>query len=424
MLVAFLFSQIPPAAYTDRRDFERIIAESGESMSLIVQKFGGSSVRDTERLYHVAKRIARSFRQGNQVVVVVSAQGKTTDRLVEKAKEVSPAPSPREMDVLLSSGEQMSISLLAMALHRLNCPAVSLCGWQVGIRTNGNHQNARIQQVETERIRQLLEQGMVVIVAGFQGVDEKGDITTLGRGGSDTTAVALAAALQADRCQIFTDVEGVYTADPRIVEGAIKWQEISYNDMLVMASMGAKVLHDRSVELAKEKRLCLEVLSSLTDMPGTLLCHKKENLPALCSITADGESLRYFLPDVSLEDAGRLMTELYRQELRPDLCSQPADGQLQFTISAHQKHHVQKVMANLGLSAELEEQWAKISMVGCGMHSIPNLKQELMDVLEEAHIPQENPWIGERRCSVLVPKEQKDEALRAFHSVLLRHLSL
>ncbi len=390
-------------------------------MSLIVQKFGGSSVKDTERLYHVAKRIAQTFRQGNQVVVVVSAQGKTTDSLIEKAMELTENPSPREMDVLLSTGEQMSVSLLAMALHQLNCPAVSLCGWQVGIRTNGIHQNARILQVETQRIRQLLEQGMVVIAAGFQGVDEQGDITTLGRGGSDTTAVALAAALHADRCQIFTDVEGVYTADPRLVTDAIKWQEISYNDMLVMASMGAKVLHDRSVEMAKEKQLHLEVLSSLNDAPGTLVQYVKETLPMLRGITADRGSLRYVISDISLEDAGRLMTELYRQDVRPDLCSQPAECQLQFTVSAHQKQTVEETMANMDLKAELQEQWAKITMVGCGMHSLPNIKQELINALLEQNILQENAWLGERRCSVLVPRERADEAVSLFHSVLLKH---
>jgi len=390
-------------------------------MSLIVQKFGGSSVKDTERLYHVAKRIAQSFRQGNQVVVVVSAQGKTTDGLIEKAMEVTDSPSPREMDVLLSTGEQMSVSLLAMALHQLNCPAVSLCGWQIGIHTNSAHQNARIQQVETQRIRQLLDQGMIVIAAGFQGVDEQGDITTLGRGGSDTTAVALAAELQADRCQIFTDVEGVYTADPRIVEDAVKWQEISYNDMLVMASMGAKVLHDRCVELAKEKQLRLEVLSSLSDASGTLVQHLKESQPMLRGITADRESIRCFLSDVSLEDAGRLMTTLYRQDVRPDLCSQPTDNQLQFTISTHQKQIVQRALEDFDLSALWEKQWAKISMVGCGMHSIPNIKQELLNALTKQEIRYENAWLGERRCSVLVPRESADEAVRVFHDVLLRY---
>lgn len=399
-------------------------AESGESMSLIVQKFGGSSVKDRERLYHVAKRIAQTFRQGNQVVVVVSAQGKSTDGLIEKAMEVSAHPSPREMDVLLSTGEQVSVSLLAMALHQLNCPAVSLCGWQLGIRTNSVHQNARILQVETQRIRQLLEQGMVVIVAGFQGVDEQGNITTLGRGGSDTTAVALAAALQADRCQIFTDVEGVYTADPRVVAEAVKWQEISYNDMLVMASMGAKVLHDRCVEMAKEKQLRLEVLSSITDTPGTLVQYIRENQPMLRGITADRGSLRCILTEPSSDRVGRLMMELYRQDVRPDLCAQLQEAQLSFTVSAHQSQTVQEVLTNLKLNAQFEEQWAKISMVGCGLHSIPNIKQELLAALSEAEILYENSWLGERRCSVLVPKEQADAAVQAFHRVLLKHRSL
>ena len=401
----------------------RKFTESGESMSLIVQKFGGSSVKDTQRLNHVAKRIAEVFRQGNQVVVVVSAQGKTTDGLIEKAMELSETPSGREMDVLLSTGEQMSVSLLAMALHQLGCPAISLCGWQVGIHTNSVHQNARIQQVDTQRIRKQLEQGMVVIVAGFQGVNEDGDITTLGRGGSDTTAVALAAALKADRCQIFTDVEGVYTADPRIVPDAVKLQEITYNDMLVMASMGAKVLHDRSVELAKEEQVCLEVLSSFSEAPGTLVRGMRDGLPSLRGITADAGTLHYHLPYITLEDAGRLMTDLYRKEIRPDLTEQPADNQLNFSVPAYGREAVKEALERLKLQTEPDERWAKVTVVGSGMHSIPHLKQEFLMALQEAGIPASGSWLGERRFSVLVPRFSTEEAIRTLHGVLLRHRS-
>ena len=392
-------------------------------MSLVVQKFGGSSVRDVERLKAVARRIAQVRQQGNDVVVVVSAQGKTTDGLIEKAMEVTEHPSARELDVLLSTGEQMSVSLLAMALEQLNCPAVSLCGWQVAIHSNEVHQNARITQVDTEKIKALLEQGLVVIVAGFQAVDPRGDITTLGRGGSDTTAVALAAALNADRCQIFTDVEGVYTADPRIVSQAKKLSEITYNDMLVMASMGAKVLHDRSVEMAKEQQVCLEVLSSFTEGEGTLVRGIRDGLPSMRGITADRSTIRWYLPHVTLEDASRLMVELYRREIRPDLTEQPADQQLIFTVGAYGRAIVEEELHRLGLSAERDESWAKISVVGCGMHSFPNIKRQFLDALEQAEISTRGCWLGERRFSVLVPRENAAAAMETLHGILLRYHS-
>lgn len=388
---------------------------------MIVQKYGGSSVKDSHRLNNVAQRVAEQYRKGNQMVVVLSAQGKTTDGLIEKAKEISENPSPREMDVLLSAGEQMSVSLLAMALEKLHCPAISLCGWQVGIHTNTTHQNARILQVDTQKIRSFLQQGKIVIVAGFQGVDETGDITTLGRGGSDTTAVALAAALKANRCQIFTDVEGVYTADPRIVENAEHWDEISYNDMLVMASMGAKVLHDRSVEIAKEQQVVLEVLSSISDAPGTLVHYKSEGEPSLRGITADKSTLRYRIKGIALEDAARLMLKLYQYDLRPDLTEQPADLELVFTVPSHGKTVVEELCAQLQLQAEVDESWSKVTVVGHGMHSIPNLKQQLLAALQEAEIPVISSWLGERRFTVLLPREQSETAIRTLHPLLLKY---
>lgn len=396
-------------------------AESGESMSLIVQKFGGSSVRDIQRLFHVAQRIRRDQQQGHQIVVVVSAQGKTTDGLIEKALEICESPSKREMDMLLSTGELMSISLLAMALQQLGCPAVSLAGWQVGIHTDGSHQNARILRVDTRKIHQLLDEGKVVIVAGFQGVTENGEITTLGRGGSDTTAVALAAALKADRCQIFTDVEGVYTADPRIVEEAVKLQEISYQDMLEMAAMGAKVLHYRSVELAKQEQVCLEVLSSLNEAPGTLVRSLRDSSPSLRGLTADQTTLYYVIPHITLEDAGRLMTDLYRQEIRPDLAEQPAAGQLCFAISSHQRSAVTEGLKRLRLGAFLDENYAKVTIVGNGLTAIPQLKQECDSALQEAEIPCRSSWLGERRLSFLLPRNQAQKAMQILHPIVLRH---
>ena len=238
-------------------------------MKLIVQKFGGSSVRDAQRIRNVAGIIADTYRAGNQVLVVLSAQGDTTDDLIEKAREINPRASKREMDMLLSTGEQISIALCAMALEGMGLPVVSLTGWQVGIHTSSAYGSARIKTIDQERVRQELDKNKIVLVAGFQGVNRFGDVTTLGRGGSDTSAVALAAAFHADLCQIYTDVDGVYTTDPRLVPDARKLQEITYDEMLELASQGAQVLHNRSVELAKKYQVNLEVLSSLERKPGT-----------------------------------------------------------------------------------------------------------------------------------------------------------
>ncbi|MEG1322154.1 MAG: aspartate kinase, partial [Ruthenibacterium sp.] len=240
-------------------------------MSLIVQKFGGSSVCDREHLFNVARIVANRHNDGDDIVVVVSAQGDTTDDLIEKAGEITHDPSQREMDMLLATGEQISIALLAMALGEIGCPAVSLTGWQAGFRTDRTYSRARIKKLETERIESELSKNRVVVVAGFQGLNRYDDITTLGRGGSDTSAVAIAAALRADLCQIYTDVDGVYTADPRIVPRTRKLDEITFDEMLELASLGAQVLNSRSVELAKKYAVNLEVRSSLTNVPGTIV---------------------------------------------------------------------------------------------------------------------------------------------------------
>ena len=241
----------------------------GMKMNLVVQKFGGTSVKDAQRVFNVAKIVTDTYQKGNNVVVVVSAQGDTTDDLIAKAGEINPNPSKREMDVLLSTGEQISMSLLAMAIERMGFPVKSLTGWQAGFLTDSTHGSSRIRRINKERIDNELSKRNIVIVAGFQGINRYDDITTLGRGGSDTSAVALAAALHADLCQIYTDVDGVYTADPRLVPGAHKMDEITYDEMLELASLGAGVLHNRSVEMAKKYGVNLEVLSSLTQNPGT-----------------------------------------------------------------------------------------------------------------------------------------------------------
>lgn len=241
-------------------------------MSLIVMKFGGSSVADKERMVHVAGLIAQEHENGSDVIVVLSAQGRTTDELIDKAHELNPTPSAREMDMLLSAGEQMSVALMAMRLEAIGHKAISLLGWQAGIATSDRHGCARIKGISAERIKAGLGEGKIVLVAGFQGVDEYGNVTTLGRGGSDTTAVALAAALEADECRIYTDVDGVYDRDPRTCQDAKKYETITYEHMLELAQQGARVLHDRSVQMAKRYGVKLEVLSSFTSGRGTIVC--------------------------------------------------------------------------------------------------------------------------------------------------------
>ena len=241
-------------------------------MSLIVKKFGGSSVANAERVFNVANRIIEDYKQGNDIIVVVSAQGDTTDDLIDKAKEINPNnPSKREMDMLLSAGEQISIALLAMAIEKLGYPVKSLLGWQAGFSTDSHHSIARIKKVDCERLKNEIAKKNIVIVAGFQGINKYDDITTLGRGGSDTSAVAIAASMKADLCQIYTDVDGVYTADPRKVPNAKKMDEICYDEMLELATLGAQVLNNRSVEMAKKYNVELEVLSSLEKKPGTIV---------------------------------------------------------------------------------------------------------------------------------------------------------
>ena len=268
-------------------------------MALIVQKFGGSSVADAAKIQNVSNIITRTYDAGNDVVVVLSAQGDTTDDLIEKAMEINPDASKREMDVLLSTGEQISIALAAMCIEKMGYPVISLTGWQVGMETSSDYSRARIRKVEGSRIRKELDKHRIVLVAGFQGINRYGDITTLGRGGSDTTAVALAVALKADLCQIYTDVDGVYTADPRIVPNAKKLDAITYDEMLELASLGAQVLHNRSVELAKRYQIELEVLSSFTGNPGTIV---KEGVKMEKQITDSLERYKEIAKKVRLKN--------------------------------------------------------------------------------------------------------------------------
>ncbi|MGN1130703.1 MAG: aspartate kinase, partial [Ruminococcus sp.] len=294
-------------------------------MSLIVQKFGGSSVADAERVFNVAGIVTETYDKGNDVVVVVSAQGDTTDDLIAKGNEINPTASKREKDMLVAAGEQISISLLAMAIEKLGYPVISLLGWQAGFQTSSAHTSARIRKVVPDRIRRELDKKRIVIVAGFQGISRYDDITTLGRGGSDTSAVAIAAAMHADLCQIYTDVEGVYTADPRKVENATKLEEISYDEMLELATLGAQVLNNRSVEMAKKYNIELEVLSSLVRRPGTIVKEKSKMEKMLISgVAKDTDVARISVTGIPDEPglAFKLFSKLSAKNINVDIILQ------------------------------------------------------------------------------------------------------
>ena len=397
-------------------------------MGLIVQKFGGTSVADTERLRNVARIITDAYKAGNQVVVVLSAQGDTTDDLIEKAKEINPEGSNREMDMLLSTGEQISVALCAMAIEALGYPVVSLTGWQAGILTDTAAKNARIKKIDTERLEAELDQKRIVIVTGFQGVDRNQNITTLGRGGSDTSAVALAAALEADLCQIYTDVDGVYTADPRHVKGARKLDEVTYNEMLELATLGAQVLHNRSVELAKKYNVKLEVLSSFTGHPGTKVkgVAKRMEKTAVSSVAKDKDIARIALVGVpnevgtsfkvfSLLAQNHINVDIILQgighEEGKDICFTVAEGDLKKAAELLESHKAELRFARLETNADI----AKVSVVGSGMINNPGVAAKLFEALYDAHININMISTSEIKISVLVDKKDADRAVQAVH---------
>ena len=397
-------------------------------MGLIVQKFGGTSVADTERLRNVARIITDTYKAGNQVVVVLSAQGDTTDDLIEKAKEINPEGSNREMDMLLSTGEQISVALCAMAIEALGYPVVSLTGWQAGILTDTAAKNARIKKIDTERLEAELDQKRIVIITGFQGVDRNQNITTLGRGGSDTSAVALAAALEADLCQIYTDVDGVYTADPRHVKGARKLDEVTYNEMLELATLGAQVLHNRSVELAKKYNVKLEVLSSFTGHPGTKVkgVAKRMEKTAVSSVAKDKDIARIALVGVpnevgtsfkvfSLLAQNHINVDIILQgighEEGKDICFTVAEGDLKKAAELLESHKAELRFARLETNADI----AKVSVVGSGMINNPGVAAKLFEALYDAHININMISTSEIKISVLVDKKDADRAVQAVH---------
>lgn len=396
-------------------------------MSLIVQKFGGSSVANAERVMNVAKIVTDTYAKGNDVVVVVSAQGDTTDDLIEKALEINPNASKREKDMLLAAGEQISISLLAMAIEKLGYHAVSLLGWQAGFETSSAHTIARIHRVNPSRIRKELDKKAIVVVAGFQGLSKYDDITTLGRGGSDTSAVAIAASMHADLCQIFTDVEGVYTADPRKVSNAKKLEEISYDEMLELATLGAQVLNNRSVEMAKKYNIELEVLSSLTNNPGTIVKEKPKMEKMLISgVAKDTDVARISVTGIPNNPglAFKLFSKLSAKEINIDIILQSIgrndSKDITFTVAKDRGAEAVKILEEyvfaIGADQVLyDDNVAKISIVGAGMESHAGVATTMFEALYDQQINIQMISTSEIKVSVLIDKADADKAVSAIH---------
>ncbi|HHV32283.1 aspartate kinase [Caproiciproducens sp. LBM24188] len=396
-------------------------------MSLIVQKFGGSSVANAERIFNVADIITKTYEAGNDVVVVVSAQGDTTDDLIAKAHEINASPSKREMDMLLTAGEQMSASLLAMAIEKLGYPVVSLLGWQAGFYTSSAYGSARIKRVSPERIQKELDKKNIVIVTGFQGINRYNDMTTLGRGGSDTSAVAIAAVMNADLCQIYTDVEGVFTADPRKVKNARKLDVISYDEMLELASLGAQVLNNRSVEMAKKYGIELEVLSSMTRKPGTIVKEAKKMEKMLISgIAKDEDVARVSIIGVPDRPglAFKIFSKLSAKNINVDIILQSVGRNgtkdISFTISqANLKEAIEILNPYVELigatSVVYDENVAKVSIVGAGMETHPGIAAQMFEALFEADINIQMIATSEIKISVLIDRDSADKAVAAVH---------
>ncbi len=404
-------------------------------MALIVQKFGGTSVGNTDRIKNVARRVAKYRAQGDQVVVVVSAMSGVTDGLIKLAKEIVPLPAEREMDMLLATGEQQTIALTAIALHSLGVPAVSLTGAQAGIITDGVHTKAKIQNITPKQVHQLLEAGNVVIVAGFQGQTDDGHITTLGRGGSDLTAIALAAALKADLCQIYTDVDGVYTADPRIVPSAQKLPEIAYDEMLELAGSGAKVMQLRSVEFAKKFNVVFEVRSSLNENPGTIV---KEETNSMEGVVVRGVSLDKNQAKVTLfavpdqpGKAARIFRALADAAINVDMIVQnvshaggaPATD-LSFTVDKPDllkaSNVINSLRAEIGFKeAATDESIGKLSIVGVGMKSHSGVAAKMFDVLAQEGVNIGMISTSEIKISVVIELAKGESAMRALHKAFI-----
>ena len=401
-------------------------------MALIVQKFGGSSVANRDRLFNVARIVANTHNEGNDVVVVVSAQGDTTDDLIAKAGEITHDPSKRELDMLLATGEQISIALLAMALAEIGCSAISLTGWQAGFHTDRAYSRARIKDLDTERIESELARNRVVVVAGFQGLNRYDDITTLGRGGSDTSAVAIAAALHADLCQIYTDVDGVYTADPRVVPNARKLDTITFDEMLELASLGAQVLNNRSVELAKKYSVNLEVRSSLTNVPGTIVKEvvdvegmlikgvAKDDKVAAVSILEVPDQPGISFKVFSLMAQNKINIGIILQSV-----GRSGNKDLLFTVPLEDAPLTQRLLEENrsrfgGREIKVDTDVAKVSIVGAGMQSHPGVASKMFETLYENNINIQMIATSEIKLSVIIKKDEADRAVAAVHDAIFR----
>ncbi|MDI3322934.1 aspartate kinase [Pontibacterium granulatum] len=399
-------------------------------MALYVQKYGGTSVGSVERIEAVADKVARFRAEGHDIVVVVSAMSGETNRLIGLAKDIQETPNPREMDVLVSTGEQVTIALLSMALSKRGIAARSYTGSQVKILTDSAHTKARIQDIEVESMRDDLNAGRVVVVAGFQGIDGNGNITTLGRGGSDTTGVALAAALRADECQIYTDVDGVYTTDPRVVDAAQRLDKITFEEMLEMASLGSKVLQIRAVEFAGKYKVPLRVLSSFQDGPGTLISIEDEDTvekPVISGIAFNRDEAKLTVvgvPDVP-GVASRILGPVSRENIEVDIIVQnvAADKTTDFTFTVHRNDYqaaeavLQKVAAELGAREVVgDSKIAKVSIVGVGMRSHAGVASKMFDALAAENINIQMISTSEIKVSVVIAEKYLELAVRALHS--------
>ena len=399
---------------------------------LIVKKFGGSSVADAVKIKNVANRIIEDYNKGHQIVVVLSAQGDTTDLLLEKAAEITKAPSKRELDMLLTTGEQQSVALMAMAIKAAGYPAISLNAFQTGISTTRVYGNARIKNIEVERLQNELERRSIILVTGFQGINRYEDYTTLGRGGSDTTAVALAAALNADLCEIYTDVDGVYTADPRVVPDARKIEEITYDEMLELASLGAKVLHNRSVELAKKYKVNLVVRSSLNNHSGTYVKEEtKVERMLISGVASDANVCRLAVSNIKDEPgkAYAIFSLLARNNVNVDIILQSigrADKKdISFTVEKKDKDEairlLQEHQTTIGFETiEAEDNIAKVSIVGAGMAANAGVASKMFEALYDAGVNINMISTSEIKISVLVSAEDEEKAVTAIHNAFFR----
>ena len=393
-------------------------------MGIVIQKFGGTSVANKERIENIANIIKETYKKGNDIIVVVSAQGDTTDELIDKALEINPKPSKRELDQLLNVGEQISISLVAMALEKMGLPVISLLGWQSGIITNSVYNSARIKKIDITRIENEISKHNIVIIAGFQGINKYDDLTTLGRGGSDTTAVAVAAAINADKCQIFTDVEGVYTADPRKVKNAIKLKEITYDEMLELAILGAQVLNNRSVELAKKFGVKLEVLSSLNPVPGTIVKEdaKMEKM-IIRGITKDTNISLISIIGVNNKpgEAFKVFSRLANNNIDVNVIIQSIgrdeNKDIVFSVAKDQCEEALKILEETISDAKIvtNDNLAKVSIVGAGMISHPGTASKMFEALYDSNINIQMISTSEINISVLIDLKDADKAVSAIH---------